>query len=88
MPSRKGHFYELLNIFENKTCLVSEECTALKQDAFSIEPSPYTANNHPLLGSSEMFRKMNLMPETETAWLDGMSVDPDATSLPVSYLKF
>jgi hypothetical protein len=31
-----------------------------------------------------MFRQMETIPETEMSWLDGMCVDPDATSLPVN----
>ena len=65
---------------------ISEECTAIKQDAFSIEPSPFTASNHPLLChlEAESIRpqlEAGVACETEYVWQDGLCVNPEATSL-------
>jgi hypothetical protein len=49
----------------------------MKQDAFSIEPSPFTASNHPLLLHTEFESiraqtDVGLECETEYVWLDGL----------------
>ena len=64
----------------------TEECNAVKQDAFSIEPSPFTASNHPLLVHSEFEAvrgqtEVGLECETEYVWQDGLCVNPESTSL-------
>ena len=58
----------------------------MKQAAFSIEPSPFTASNHPLLVHSEYeavrgHADVGLECEAEHVWQDGLSVNPESTSL-------
>ena len=58
----------------------------MKQDAFSIEPSPFTTSNHPLLVHSEVeavrgHTEVGLETETEYVWQDGLGVNPESSSL-------